>query len=153
MKTPLKILIVLVLLNGKVLASDLLEPHPDLSPSDVVAIQLTALKNNDQPTDDFGIVQTWAFAHPDNKAVTGPLERFAAMIRSPGYGILINHLEHKIQPVVMSDDYAMLTVTILTTAGQHVAYRWELRKVEDGNLKGAWMTTSVSAPMQVQDGT
>ena len=56
-------------------AADLLRPDPALSPAEVVAIQLDALQTNDTPEADAGIAQTWAFAHPDNKRVTGPLPR------------------------------------------------------------------------------
>ena len=52
----------------------------------MVKIQLNALKNNDEKDD--GIKQTWLFAHPDNKKVTGPYERFRIMI----YGEQYRHL-------------------------------------------------------------
>ena len=41
--------------------------------NDVLKIQLEALKNNNIPSTDFGIEQTWLFAHPNNKVATGPL--------------------------------------------------------------------------------
>ena len=51
-------------------------PDPALAPEDVVAIQLAALQNNDNPTANAGIRQTFALAHPDNRRLTGPLARF-----------------------------------------------------------------------------
>ena len=81
-------------------AADLREPDPALSPADVVAIQLNALQTNDTPETDAGIAQTWAFAHPDNKRVTGPLPRFAQMIKGPLYQILLGHRSHEIREVL-----------------------------------------------------
>ena len=52
-------------------------------PYDVVKIQLEALKNNND--NDAGIKQTWLFAHPDNKKMTGPYERFRIMIYDVHY--------------------------------------------------------------------
>ena len=54
-------------------AADLVVPDPAIAPEEVVAIQMKALQFNDNPVPDFGIAQTWNFAHPRNRAVTGPL--------------------------------------------------------------------------------
>jgi hypothetical protein len=58
-------------------AADLVLPDPNRAPAEVIAIQLSALQANDVPEPDAGIAQTFAFAHPDNKRMTGPLPRFA----------------------------------------------------------------------------
>ena len=76
------------------LKAELIEPNKDLKPYDVVKIQLEALKNNSK--NDEGIKQTWLFAHPDNKKITGPYERFRIMIYGQQYKYLINHDSHKI---------------------------------------------------------
>ena len=62
------------------------EPDPSLSPRDVVSIQIEALKNNDIPYKDRGIEVTFNFASPTNKRMTGPIERFKAMVHGPVYG-------------------------------------------------------------------
>ena len=53
-------------------AAELVVPDPSIAPEEVVAIQMKALQFNDNPTPDFGIEQTWNFAHPRNRAMTGP---------------------------------------------------------------------------------
>ena len=74
-----KILIILiVILFSSHVKAELVKPNTKLDPYDVVKIQLEALKNND--SQDKGIRQTWLFAHPDNKKVTGPFDRFRIMI-------------------------------------------------------------------------
>ena len=75
-------LLILILLNTSVY-DELTEPNKRLEPYDVVKIQLEALKNNNK--DDNGIKQTWLFAHPDNKKITGPKERFRIMIYGQQY--------------------------------------------------------------------
>jgi Domain of unknown function (DUF4864) len=132
-------------------AADLLRPDPALSPEDVVAIQLNALQTNDTPETDAGIAQTWAFAHPDNKRVTGPLPRFAQMIKGPLYQILLGHRSHEIREVSATDDQAVFAVIVTSPTGEVVAYRWSVAKVADGENAGAWMTTAVSPPLPIGD--
>jgi hypothetical protein len=138
----------LLLLAVSARAADLLAPDPALSPAEVVGIQLDALQANEAGT-DAGITQTWAFAHPDNKRVTGPLPRFAQMIRSPQYQMLLNHRSHEVREVSRTDEEAVFAVTITTRAGDVVGYRWVVAKVRSGEHAGAWMTTSVSPPLAV----
>ncbi len=128
-------------------------PNPNLTPARVVEIQLSALQRNDDPLPDAGILQTWAFAHPENKRLTGPIGRFAAMIRGPGFRFLINHRSHRIKPLVENADYAVYAVTVVSTDGPVVLYRWEVAKSAAGETAGSWMTTGVSPPVPVGEET
>ena len=58
--------------------AEMIKPAENLSAYDVIKIQLDALKNNDD--NDTGIRQTWLFAHPDNRKMTGPYPRFRLML-------------------------------------------------------------------------
>lgn len=144
---------IIFLTASPVWAQGLITPDPDLTPQQVVEIQLQSLAQNDTPTRDAGIAQTWVFAHPNNKRVTGPLARFALMIKSPNYETMINHLSRKIEPVVQTKDNALFSVTIQTASGQKRAFQWEVQKVTEGEHSGSWMTTSVSPPLRVGDST
>ena len=75
--------------------ADLIKPSSNLKPFEVLMIQLNSLRNNNDPYKDAGIEQTWEFAHPNNKASTGPLEKFKQMIYSDSYKILISHENNK----------------------------------------------------------
>ena len=68
----------------------MIEPAENLTAYDVIKIQLNALKNNDK--NDNGIKQTWLFAHPKNKMVTGPFRNLRSMLKSDDYKYLINHV-------------------------------------------------------------
>lgn len=129
-------------------AAELLMPDPALSPAEVVEAQLNALQVNDTPEADAGIAQTWAFAHPDNKRATGPLPRFAGMIKGPLYRILLNHQSHEVEEVSRTDDEAVFAVTVTSESGVAVVYQWRIAKVVDGENAGAWMTTAVSPPIR-----
>ena len=79
--------------------SDIIKPNTKIEPYNVVEIQLISLKNNDKPDKDFGIEQTWEFAHPENKINTGPLNNFKKMLKNEIYSILLNHKDHKIEEI------------------------------------------------------
>ena len=130
-------------------AAELLLPDPALSPGEVIDIQLSALQANDTPQADAGIAQTWAFAHPDNRRVTGPLPRFAQMIKGPQYQMLLNHRSHEIKEVLRTDAEAVFAVIVTSPTGNVVGFRWAVAKVGDGEHAGAWMTTAVSSPIPV----
>ena len=87
---------------SKVSFADVLKPNTNIKAMGVVKMQLSALMNNDSPYKDFGILQTWEFAHPNNQRVTGPLERFKNMIKTDSYSMLINHKGHEIKEVYKS---------------------------------------------------
>jgi hypothetical protein len=130
-------------------AADVLQPDPNRSPAEVVAIQLNALQANDTPEPDAGIAQSFAFAHPDNRRVTGPLPRFAQMIKGPRYEILLNHRAHEVREVARTDDEAAYAVIVTSRSGDVVGFRWAVARVADGEHAGAWMTIAVSPPVPV----
>jgi hypothetical protein len=138
----------LIVTVARAWGADLQTPDPALWPAEVVAIQLDALQANEAES-DAGIAQTWAFAHPDNKRMTGPLPRFAQMIKSPQYRMLLNHRSHAITEVSRTDEEAVFAVTVTTRTGEVVGYRWSVAKVVGGEHAGAWMTIAVSPPVPV----
>ena len=98
MKTIFKVLI-LLLITSTFSNAELLNPNSNIKPKEVIKIQLNGLQQNDSKFKDSGIEQTWNFAHPNNKRVTGPLSNFKMMLKSDSYGMMINHLSHTITAV------------------------------------------------------
>lgn len=137
----------LLLASSASLASEMLQPDPDIAPERVVEIQLTALQNNDDPTPNAGIEQTWAFAHPRNKSITGPLERFTSMIKAPPYRMLVGHASHSVRRIAVNDDIAMFSVKVTPASGDPVVYQWKLEKTDSGS----WLTIGVSPPVDPGD--
>ena len=131
-------------------AADLIKPKPALKPLDVLLIQLNSLKNNNTPYTDAGIEQTWEFAHPNNKAITGPLNKFKQMIYSKSYEILISHENSEITILKETENISTYKVVILSKDKKKYYYIWQVEKVLfEGNFKNCWMTTSVSNPQYI----
>ena len=91
MKTVFKVLIFLFIFSTFSNA-ELLNPNSNIKPKEVIEIQLTGLQKNDSKFKDSGIEQTWNFAHPNNKRVTGPLSNFKMMLKSDSYGLSLIHI-------------------------------------------------------------
>ena len=146
MKLLIKSILIFFILNN-ISNADLIKPKPDLRPLDVLLIQLNSLKNNNTPYLDAGIEQTWEFAHPNNKIMTGPLEKFKRMIYSKDYKILISHENSKIVILKESENISVYKVIILSKDKKKYYYIWQVEKVLfEGELKDCWMTTNVSNP-------
>ena len=128
-------------------SAELVKPNNGIEPSLVVEIQLRSLKQNDNPKKDNGIEQTWEFAHPNNQKNTGPLDRFKAMIKGKSYLMLLNHLDHKVVEIKLTDLTALFEVTVLDKNKTYYKFKWTVEKyTAEGPLKGCWLTTMVSAP-------
>ena len=116
--------------------AELLSPNNTISPKEVVKIQLSGLQQNDLDYKDSGIEQTWQFAHPNNKRVTGPLNNFKMMIKSDSYRMMINHLSHTITELGSSDKWAQFEVIILDKNKIYHKFNWQVEKYTmDGPLK------------------
>ena len=151
MKILFKLIIFFFLLTN-VSNADLIKPNADLKPFDVLMIQLNSLKNNNTPYKDAGIEQTWEFAHPNNKIMTGPLKKFKQMIYSKSYEILIKHEKSEITILNETNDKSVYKVYVLSKDKKKYYYIWQIEKVlKNGNLKNCWMTTSVSSPEYIGD--
>ena len=128
--------------------SELINPSKNITPKEVVEIQLNGLKQNDLEYKDRGIEQTWNFAHPNNKRVTGPLGNFKRMIKGASYKMMINHLSHTITELGSSDKWAQFEVIILDKDKIYHKFNWQVEKYTDeGVLKDCWLTTMVSSPI------
>ncbi len=130
--------------------ADIVKPNNGIEPYQVVKIQLRSLKNNDEPYKNAGIEQTWEFAHPNNKKFTGPLERFKTLLNSDSYKMMLNHIDHNITEVKITDFSAAFEVTILGEGKNYYKFRWIVEKYDlDGPLKDCWLTTAVSQPVSL----
>ena len=128
--------------------AELLNPSSAITPKEVIKIQLSGLQQNDLQFKDSGIEQTWNFAHPNNKKVTGPLNNFKRMIKSASYQMMIDHLSHTITEVGSSAKSAQFEVIILDKNKIYHKFNWQVEKyTAEGSLKDCWLTTMVSSPI------
>jgi len=144
--TVVSILLVSMLLSLATLQANysvLPAPNTHLQPEEVVEIVLDALANNDTPYMDAGIETTFNFASPSNKVQTGPLERFAVMVKGPVYGVMVGHKSHELVETVVNNSRAYQVVRLITAGGTAVHFAFQLGLQPDGEFEGMWMTEAV----------
>ncbi len=117
------------------------QPDEDLTPAQVVRIVVDSLKHNDAGS-DIGIATVFSFASPANKMNTGPLPRFATMIKR-GFPDMLNHSSARYDPMEVEADIAIQAVWLMTPAGAEVGYAFQLSRQVDGEYAGMWMTDMV----------
>ena len=148
-KLPLIFSIVtIIFFNISYSNADLKSPNNLILPAEVIKIQLVGLMDNDKDFKDSGIEQTWNFAHPNNKKVTGPLPNFKRMIKGDSYQMMLGHLSHTITELGSSDKWAQFEVIILDKDKIYHKFNWQVEKYTlEGVLKDCWLTTMVSNPI------
>ena len=120
--------------------SETLIPDPGLSPGDVIRIQLEALRHNDHQ--DRGIAVAFRFASPANRANTGPLSRFIAMIEQGPYALMLDFREADYGPVETVANQARQRIT-LTGARASMTYWFILSRQSEAPYADCWMTDAV----------
>jgi len=130
-------------LDGRPGAAQLPQPSVDLQPGDVVRIVIDALAHNDEPWADAGIETTFHFASPANRVNTGPLDRFTRMVKSPPYGIMVNHVDSEFSEVVFVGNNAYQMVRLIAVDGRAIVFAFRLGRQLDGEFKDMWMTDAV----------
>jgi hypothetical protein len=126
-------------------------PSPSLSPKEVVRIQVEALRTNDAT--DAGIALVFRFASPQNRQTTGPILRFAQMIRTPPYDVMLNHREATFGPTILGESRMRQEVTIAGKDGSNTRFVWLVSRQEDGPDAGCWMTDAVVTVDSDPEGT
>lgn len=129
--------------NGHEPHYDLPQPDPRLGPDDVVRIVLDALQHNDDPGPDCGVRVAFNFASPGNRSSTGPLRKFAAMVKNPAYRILIGFREAKVEPVVLVGERARVVARVTGADGAAKAFAFELSRQTVSPYRECWMADSV----------
>jgi len=122
-------------------------PHPDLTPRQVVELQLEALRRNDDPQPDSGIATAFGFASPANRQATGPVARFARMLKNPMYRPMLGHSSAQFGPIRVEGDVARTQVVLFGGDGRMTAYDFTLSLDKSSRC---WLTDSVMlAPAEV----
>ena len=123
-------------------APTLPQPNPSLSVREVVQLQLDALRSVDQPFKDAGFAVVYNFSSPENREQTGPLPRFAQMVRE-GFGEMVNHRSANLPATVQQAEQALQPVELTSFSGRSYRYVFILRRQLEGEYAGCWMTDGV----------
>ncbi len=116
-------------------------PSPDLLPHEVVTLQVKALQRNNER--DNGIEITFNFASPDNKAVTGPLNRFKKLVRNPLYEPMLNFRSYRLGEMIYEEETAQQVILLTDKNGTQAAFLFTLSRQTQPPYRDCWMTDSV----------
>jgi hypothetical protein len=116
-------------------------PDPRLSPAEVVRLQVDALRAF--RSDQSAISQCYALASPANRAVTGPLDRFTAMVQNPTYRSLVIQTSALVGQELVRGGQATVLVTVLDESRTPHGFRFFLSKQADQPYVNCWMTDAV----------
>ncbi len=120
-----------------------IQPSPDITPDQVVKIQLEGLQNNDLTDDNLGIRICFNFASPGNKIITGPIEKFIQLIKTPAYRTLIGFERAEFSMVSVKGRTAQQAVRIIHTNGESAIFAFVLSKQDEEPYRDCWMTDAV----------
>jgi len=131
----------LAVILSKITAAATIVPNPSLSPEAVVSFQLKSLKNNNESDD--GIEATFRFASPANKAITGPLPRFAKLFNAEQYKPMLQHRDAQVKLISSNDQVATVMAGLLDNDGEFFWYQFRLSRQKNSPYIDCWMTDSV----------
>lgn len=126
--------------SNRTTAASSAKPEPNLSPQDVVRIQVESLQEHD----DQGIATVYRFASPDNRLATGPLSRFAKLFETPSYQALREAASTEYFEMEIDGDSAMQIVALTNNKGIVSFYLFQLTRQSNGSYDGCWMTDGVA---------
>lgn len=120
-----------------------IEPNPELTPDQVVKLQLEGLQNNDLTDDNQGIRICFRFASPDNQVITGPIENFIKLVKNPIYKYLIGFERAEFSLMTIKGRTAQQAVRLIHTNGTSAVYVWILSKQDEPPYHNCWMSDAV----------
>lgn len=116
-------------------------PTPELSPEDVVRTQLAGLA--DAQADGIGILQCYVFASPGNRTVTGPLDRFGAMVRQGAFSCFAKPHATLVGRPEVEGPVAKILVSVFDQQARVQIFTFILSKQRIEPHKDCWMTEAV----------
>lgn len=118
-----------------------LEPVPELSPAEVVQIQLTALKES--RSEDQGIALAYRFTSPRNKRIIGNVDNFASTIRQGRYSPILSNVNFELGPVDERGALAIVAVRFDQSDDRSLGFLFVLTRQDGGEFDNCWMTDGV----------
>ena len=113
----------------------------DATPEQVVTQQLNSLQAS--LTDPSQLKTCYSLASPENRKLTGPFNRFAAMVMQPPYDQLARCTTWQVGSAEIEEDYAAVLVSTINNREQPQAFRFLLRLHGRAPYEGCWLTDAV----------
>lgn len=119
-------------------------PRPDLSPGDVVRIQIEALAENHLPYQDAGIETAFRFMAPEGKRLTGSVRHFIEVVNNPVYRCCIDHERVRYSEVRVQNGRALRALILQpAVSDREVGFVFLLTRQKVPPHRDCWMTRSV----------
>jgi hypothetical protein len=118
------------------------EPHPQLSPIEVVKIQLDALQNNDLMPDNEGIRFIFQYASPFNKKAFPDIEEFIRLLKIPRYRAMIG-FERALLDKMIIDGWSARQNVHLVHKDDTVTFLFLLSRQKEEPFVNCWMTDAM----------
>lgn len=112
------------------------------SPRRVVDTQMAALAECRQS--ERALHQVYALASPANKEVTGPIDRFAAMLLSPTFRPLVDQQRAIVGDATIRGDLASVMVTIVDEQRQPAIFHFYLERGAEPSQPNSWTVYGVT---------
>ncbi len=147
-----KTLILLLFLISCTGSETVIKESKSLNSEEVLNIIFESYKNfSDSPQKAIDII--WNFAHEDNKAITGPKERFAQMLVSEPYDSIIDLKEYSYEITYENETNVQYEVKVLAKTNDYFVISWFFEKTDCPEIEQqCWMTIGVTAPEYFQSG-
>lgn len=116
-------------------------PQPHYSPAEVVTLQIESMRDSASSPDH--LTTCYSLASPENREITGPIERFGAMVMMPPYDRLARCQAWQVGRPVIDQDHAAVLVSTISSDGSGVAFRFLLRLHTEHPFDGCWLTEAV----------
>ncbi|GAB3673302.1 DUF4864 domain-containing protein [Salinisphaera aquimarina] len=110
-------------------------PSPELTPTDVVRLQLEAFRADDARG-------AYRFASPGNRGMIGSPAEFAQLIKRQ-YADMLTQTSARVSLKQRDDDTAQVLAELQQVNGQETAYVFFLSRQQEGDCNGCWMTDGV----------
>ena len=118
-------------------------PSPDLSPREVVKIQVDSLRHWNEPTPNRGIWTTFQFASPANRRVTGPYGHFLRLIRGPENRPFLHAKDARFLSERRTGSSSEVVVELEDPEGARKRFTFSLSLQGTAPFKDCWMTDGV----------
>jgi hypothetical protein len=118
------------------------KPSPQLSPLEVVKIQLDALQNNDLMPNDEGIRFAFSYTSPINRESLGSLEEFIKLLKHQVYRQIIGFERAELGKMLVDGLIARQDVHLIRQ-NDSVSYFFMLSRQQGDPFMGCWLTDAV----------
>ena len=76
------------------------------------------------------------------------LSKFKEMLKGESYKMLIDHENHEVKQIFLSNEVAVFEVVIMDIDKKYFKFKWQVEKyLNIGPLENCWLTTVVSEPV------